>query len=261
MRRGGRRDAARATNRDWEELGRRDPYFAVLTDEQYRSQRLSAQRRQQFFASGEHHVAALFAAIDAALGVPLRPRRALDFGCGVGRVLGPLAARCERVVGADVAESMLAEARRVCTAAQLANVELVRVDEDLDAVGAGFDLIHAALVFQHVEPRRGERLIAALGARLAPGGVAALHVPTATRVPRWERWLARARRDLRPLHAVLNIAAGRDAGYPLMQMNLYDRARLRAIGARCGALEIGALPWREARYEGVVLLLRRGDGV
>jgi len=252
-----KRAAARWADRDWEELGRRDPYFAVLTDDDYRRDGLSPELRQRFFATGEGHVATLFAAVGDVLGEPFRPRRALDFGCGVGRVLGALATRCERVVGVDVAESMLAEARRVGIAAGWTNVDLVQVDDDLAALAGEFDLIHSALVLQHVDTRRGERLVGRLCARLAPGGIAALHVPTATRLPRWERWLARLRRDWRPLHAALNVLAGRDAEYPLMQMNLYDRVRLGDLAARHGARELPALPWRDAHFEGFVLLFRK----
>jgi len=153
-----KRAAARWADRDWEQLGRRDPYFAVLTDDDYRGDALSPERRQRFFATGEGHVAALFAAVSEVIGEPFRPHRALDFGCGVGRVLGALAARCERVVGADVAASMLAEARRVGAAAGWANVDLVQVDDELAALAGDFDLIHSAMVLQHVETRRGERL-------------------------------------------------------------------------------------------------------
>ncbi len=253
----GKRDAASATDRDWEELARRDPYFAVLTDDRYRGEHLSAAARVEFYASGGRHVDTLFADIEAALGETFRPARALDFGCGVGRVLGALAARSGRVVGADVATGMLDEARRHCAVSGLDNVELVRVDDSLGALAGSFDLIHSALVFQHIEVDRGERLLDGLCRRLTPGGVAALHFTTASRVPRWAALLARARRGFRPLHTALNLAAGRDVDYPLMQMNLYDPARLARIAAAAGCEQLAARPWREQHYSGVLLLLRR----
>ena len=45
------------------------------------------------------------------LGVTVSRGRALDFGCGAGRLTRALAARFESVVGVDVADAMLDKAR------------------------------------------------------------------------------------------------------------------------------------------------------
>jgi len=65
-----------------------------------------------FFESGRGHVEAVLASCKRYFGEGFQPRRLLDFGCGVGRVLLPFAELCEAVVGVDISESMLAEARR-----------------------------------------------------------------------------------------------------------------------------------------------------
>ena len=45
---------------DWEELARKEPYFAVLTDERFLSGSLTPDRLREFFASGESDVQHLF---------------------------------------------------------------------------------------------------------------------------------------------------------------------------------------------------------
>ncbi len=86
---------------DWEELARKEPYFAVLTDERFLSGSLSPDRLLEFFASGEDDVEHLFDLVAAYLGAPIAPRNALDFGCGAGRLTLALARRAAHVVGVE----------------------------------------------------------------------------------------------------------------------------------------------------------------
>src|SRR3954469_547208 len=121
------------SDEDWERFGRTDPYFAVLTAPEFHGQ-LSDAERAKFFDSGEAHVERVIAIIRDRLDPGFAPRTALDFGCGVGRLLIPLAKRCDEVAGVDVSPSMLAEARRNCDAAGVRNVSLLQSDDELAAV-------------------------------------------------------------------------------------------------------------------------------
>jgi cyclopropane fatty-acyl-phospholipid synthase-like methyltransferase len=107
------------------------------------------------------------------------PRRCLDFGCGVGRVAIPLARRTGEVVGVDVSESMLAEARRNCEVQETRNVTLLPSDDALSALTGRFDFIHSFVVFQHSPRERGDAILEALLEHLSVG---ALHLRYATRV-------------------------------------------------------------------------------
>lgn len=245
------------TDRDWEELARRDPYFAVLTEEAFRSERITEERREAFFVSGENHVRLVCELIAITLDDWLSADRVLEFGCGVGRMLPAFAARSGSVVGADVSPAMLEEARQNCASRGFSNVEFVCVDETLASIQGSFDLIHSVLVFQHIERERGERILDQLCGRLRPGGIAVLHFATTRSAPRWKSWLAWLRRRLGPLHVLLNLLAGRNSGYPLMQMNAYDPDRLRAITDRAGAVTIDVLPWGRDGSNGMMLMLQR----
>src|SRR5690606_14862945 len=139
--------------------GARDPYFGVLTHDRYRSSRITADDYLAFFESGRGHVEAVLASCRRHFGESFQPQRVLDFGCGVGRVLLPFSEVCDEVVGVDVSESMLAEARRNCARFGVTNATLVRADDTLSAIDGKFDLIHSTIVFQHIESERGLDLI------------------------------------------------------------------------------------------------------
>lgn len=166
----------RDTDRDWARVARDDPFWGVLSQEEYRRDAMDAERLAQFMATGEAFVANLLALVRRHLRPEFAPQRALDFGCGVGRLLIPLARHAARAVGADVAPAMLELCRRHAQEAGLANIELVESDDALAGVGGDFDLVNTFIVLQHIPPARGYPLIQALVDRLAVGGIGSLQV-------------------------------------------------------------------------------------
>src|ERR1700722_16390190 len=165
-----------STDIAWEEWGRRDPYFGVITDPKFRSGRIDGDAKREFLASGESHVHGVLSTIRKHIDPAFAPRTVLDFGCGVGRLLVPFAKITEDVVGLDVSTSMLQEARRNCDAQQLHNVRLLRSDDALSTLTGPFDLIHSCIVFQHIPVERGRVSFAKLLQHLRPGGVGALQL-------------------------------------------------------------------------------------
>src|SRR6266404_4403273 len=132
-----------STDVAWEEWGRRDPYFGVITDPKFRSSGLNENSKREFFESGESHVHGVLATIRKHIDPGFTPRTVLDFGCGVGRLLVPFAKIADRVVGLDVSSSMLQEAQRNCDDRQLRNVRLFVSDDALSLLTGTFDLIHS----------------------------------------------------------------------------------------------------------------------
>ena len=65
-----------------------------------------------------------------ALETPVLRRRALDFGCGIGRATIPLAGHFDEVVGVDVAPGMIEQARSNALAAGSDNVRFVLNERD-----------------------------------------------------------------------------------------------------------------------------------
>jgi len=164
------------TDSEWERWGQREPYFGVITDARFRRQALTTESKQAFFDSGVAHVDYVIQMIRMHIASDFRPASVLDFGCGVGRTLVPFARIAGRVVGIDVAASMLEEARANCHRFDVHNVDLQLSDDELLHAPGRFDLVHSFIVFQHIAPERGKTLFARLIQRIAAGGVGAIHV-------------------------------------------------------------------------------------
>jgi len=235
---------------DWNELARREPYFAVLTDRQFLSANLDDGARRAFFASGEADVEWLFANVEECTGESFRPRSVLDFGCGVGRLSLALSGRVDEVVGCDVSPEMIAMARQ--------NVPDATFITSLDAVrDRRFDCILSLIVLQHIPPEEGLRALSVLLRLLAPGGVAALHF-TLRRPGGALKRVARGLRGRLPwLHRLAQRWEGDELRLPYMQMNEYDPAeiRRRIVEATGGEPEI--IPRRDGDIEGAVFIARR----
>jgi SAM-dependent methyltransferase len=246
-------------DKDWDRLARTDPYFAVLTEPKYHGD-LSESDRAEFFRTGEAHVSEVLSIIRSRLHPEFAPARALDFGCGVGRVLIPLAARCCEVTGVDVSPAMLEEARRNCDAAGASQVRLIRSDDNLSEIRGEFDFVHSYIVLQHIPVERGERLVGELARRLAPDGIGVFHVvysrAPASPVRRFAHW---ARTRVPGAHWALNIARGRPPGTPMMQSNPYSVTRLLDILSSTGCPEVHVRFTNHDGYRGVLLFARKNS--
>lgn len=166
----------RDTDQDWKRVAEREPYWGVLSHEDYRQAGMSSERVAQFMASGEQYIANLFALIRKHLQPQFAPARALDVGCGVGRLLIPLARRVRTAVGVDIAPAMLELCRRHAAEAGVVNVNVFPSDDTLSAVQGKYDLVNTYIVLQHVPPQRGYRLMQAMLDCLAVGGIGSLQM-------------------------------------------------------------------------------------
>jgi SAM-dependent methyltransferase len=214
------------SDKAWEYYGKTDPYFGVITWEKFRSEQLTEAAQAEFFRSGERHVEAVLQTVREQLVPGFRPVRALDFGCGVGRVTLPLARVAASVVGVDVSEAMLAEARRNAERQGLANVTFVPSDDALSRVAGPFDLVHSHIVFQHIPRRRGEALFRRLVDLLAEGGVGVLQFTYYRRSPWWKKRLIALVKAVPFLFGVQNWLRGRPFREPAREMNEYDLSLL-----------------------------------
>ncbi len=240
------------TDEHWEHWGKHAPYFGVDTDERFRHPDAAA--LDDFFASGESHILQVVSAI-RAFAPEFEPTRALDFGCGTGRLLVSLS-RLAPVVGVDVSPSMLAEARKSVDLRGVGSrVDLVQSDDRLERVSGTFDLVHSFIVFQHIPTPRGMAIASRLLEMLRPGGVAALHF-THTRKASWlRRMWANARVRFSWLHALANLATGR-TGAP-MQMNCYSLPELLVLFASRGCSIRTVVPTDHLGTVGAMFYLRR----
>ena len=153
----------RDTDADWKELGRSQPYWGVLSHPDFLSENITPERIEAFYASGRDYIAQTVVQLERHAGA--RPSgRALDFGCGVGRLAEAMTDYASEVVGLDISPGMLELARKRGGRAQYVG----------ELPAGAFDWINSFIVFQHIPPERGEAILADLLARLNPDGAVSL---------------------------------------------------------------------------------------
>lgn len=220
------------SDKQWEKWGKMNPYYAVLSDEKFRGRDLSGDKLGDFFKSGEVYIGTV---VETAFEInnKFSPKRVLDFGCGVGRLLIPLAERFENVIGVDISPSMLAEAKKNVSRFN-GRVVLAQSDDELSKIQGKFDLIHSVIVFQHIPTNRGMKIVSSLLSRLTEGGVAVLHFPYARNANLISKALHFIRRVIPGIHPILNVVRGRPFSDPIMEMNCYDIGDLLNTFSRHG---------------------------
>jgi SAM-dependent methyltransferase len=159
----------------WEEIARQDPMWAILA---YPEGKYGHWSEERFFRTGVERVDQ-FLTHAAALSRPLGREAALDFGSGLGRLTRALAARFDHVIGVDISETMVENARelnvRVTNCSFVCNARAdLRMFED-----ASFDLVVSDVVLQHVPDRNAaEAYLAEFVRVLRPGGLLVFQLPT-----------------------------------------------------------------------------------
>ena len=130
----------------WNDLAEVDPFWSILSDP---AKRFSRWDVKEFFATGEREIAGLLAE-SGALKHPVKNERALDFGCGVGRLTRALATRFRECHGVDISEQMISRARQLNDGVQNCHF-LLNVSEDLAFSPSDyFDLVYSNIVLQHI---------------------------------------------------------------------------------------------------------------
>lgn len=160
--------------RHWEVFGRDDPLWAVLTSPERTGGRWDL---DELLATGVQEVRGVFDEL-VAFRLAVERGRALDFGCGVGRLTQALGDWFDRCDGVDIAASMIGEARRINRHGELVSYHVHAAADLALFADESFDFVLSFLVLQHMEPRYAKRYIAEFIRVLTRGGVAVFQVPT-----------------------------------------------------------------------------------
>lgn len=146
---------------------------------------------------------AKYAATLAALPCP-RYASALEVGCSIGVLTQALAGRCDAILGLDVVERALAQARERCR--DLSHVRFTRAQVPGEWPGGTFDLIVLSEVVYFLDPGDVNRLVGRVRDALFPGGTVVLvHWTGLTHYPlsgdgAATLFIAEARGFLHPVH-------------------------------------------------------------
>jgi SAM-dependent methyltransferase len=251
------------SDKTWEYFGRKDPYFGVLTQEGFRGDKLTEEARNAFFDTGKSYVDFILGALRETLGMSLERRHGLDFGCGVGRLTIPLARASASIIGVDISEAMLDEARKNSRARGISNATFATSDDQLSAVSAPLGFVHSFIVFQHIPTRRGEAIVKRMIDLLEDDGVGVLHFTCAwsTKTSLTRRLLTGAYESVPLVYAARNALKGRAVREPMMQMNRYNLNRVFTILHEGGCHRVH-VRFTETRhygepYYGVILFFQK----
>ena len=220
----------RALRRHWDEFGKSDPLWAILTAPDKKGNRWSI---DEFLETGRGQITALIGYLDSR-GLATRRRRALDFGCGAGRLTHALADHFEQVIGVDIAPSMIDIARRLH--ARVTNAEFrVNSSSRLESIESGsIDLVYTLLVLQHMAPRYIREYLAEFVRVLSPGGVLVFQLPSDHPIPVVVE--GRGLKSILPLPVISMIRKLRRLReFPRMEVHGLARGEVEALLANLGA--------------------------
>jgi cyclopropane fatty-acyl-phospholipid synthase-like methyltransferase len=105
--------------------------------------------------------------------LPAAPKRALDLGCGDGRLVALVLSECatvEHAVAVDVSPPMLERARERFADDVRVDVRQHDLRDAITALGR-FDVVTSGFAIHHLEHDRKRALFAEVAAQLGPGGV------------------------------------------------------------------------------------------
>ncbi len=218
---------------NFEQLAQEDPLWTVLSDNAKRGGKWDP---DEFYQTGENEIADLEAKL-ALHRIPLSGERALDFGCGVGRLTFPLSRRFSCCVGIDISGSMIAYARANSGRGGVTAFH-VSSDQGLSMIASGsIDFAFADIVFQHMPTRYARTYLRSLARVLSPGGTLAFQMPSHLdpSYPRNKRAFPLARKRLHYVLKMLGQTLGLGDTRPYFEMHAFRRDRLLAfLDGDCG---------------------------
>lgn len=188
----------------WNDQARWNARVAILDGAEIRD---AQQGERAFDRAGEENARAFLPFVHPGSVV-------VDLGCGIGRVMRPLAPLVREVVGVDVSDEMLERAAGYLSG--LPNTRLVHTDgRSLPEIADGsVDFLHSTLCFIHVDRRSAFRYFGEIARVLAEDGRALLQF-----------------HDVLTPEGMEKLVRIVDSEYPL---EFYTEAELRALLARNG---------------------------
>ena len=159
--------------KSWNWFGQNDPLWAVNSLPGKRNNRWD---KTEFFQTGKDEIDDVIG-FAATLNYPIKGERALDFGCGVGRLTQALAPYFQEVYGVDIAISMIEQAREFCPEGLKCKFFLNQKDDLSQFDSGSFDFIYSNITLQHIRPEFSYKYIQEFMRILRPGGLMVFQLP------------------------------------------------------------------------------------
>jgi len=216
------------TDKQWKLFGKQEPYFGVLANEKYLIKNITIEDKSLFFKSGLNYLNNVIENIQIHYDKKFVIKTALDFGCGVGRMVIPLSRKAEHVIGIDVSEFMIKESIKNCKEQSINNAEFIIFKDDSSILNNKFNFLHSFIVFQHIYPKRGLKIFSKLIKNLEKKGVGVVHF-TYSR-DNYVKYIIHFLKNKIPLLSnVINLIKKRNFYYPQMEMFIYDLNKISII--------------------------------
>ncbi len=245
----------------WEGHASSDPLWAILTDARHQGGRW---KRADFFKTGSREIATLLAVLKRLGAAPKFKGRALDFGCGVGRLTQALGAKFKKTQGVDISQGMIALAKKYNRLKSKVQYH-VNAAEGLPLFkDRSFDFIYASVVIQHIPPRSQRAYLRDFARVLKPGGLLVFNIPFARRVPFFKllRYRLRLRTRVKAWAQKLGLLNDPHFDPHVIPMNPIPAATLRGLFESLDCEIVASLPVNSADasfYDGLKILKQSGE--
>ncbi|MGA2636856.1 class I SAM-dependent methyltransferase [Methylocella sp.] len=165
----------------WRALGETEPFWSVLTHDEFKTANLTNVSVDAFYATGKLHAdfVDLFAQRNRT---PVARGTCLELGCGVGRVTKHLAERFDKILAIDISEGNLQQCRKMAAHFGIKNIEFILMQSPAEAADLpSIDFFYSAIVLQHNSPPVQKFILDCILSKLKPGG--AFYFQTQTYTP------------------------------------------------------------------------------
>lgn len=159
---------------NWNQFGEIDPLWSILTEPDKKGNKWQV---DEFFKTGVEEIDAVIRHVES-LGLNTARRKALDFGCGVGRLTQALANYFDEVDGVDIAPSMIERANKFNSHGDRCRYYLNETDDLKLFADNRFDLIYTNITLQHIAPRYSKNYIKEFVRILIPHGLLIFQQPS-----------------------------------------------------------------------------------
>jgi len=235
--------------KNWDDLGRRDALGVIKTGTSkegggWESKEGGKWNTRDFFQTGIEEVDALIKQIDQ-LNLKLAHKKALDFGCGVGRVTQALSKYFDTVDGVDIAPSMIELANSYNKGEN--RVRFYVNDKDSLEIFKDntFDFIYSVEVLQHMHPRYQEKYLKELLRVLSPEGLLVFELPSEYESLKRKLFFNFMFQDVKFFHSMYWKRLKKRPSFAQMQFYCNPRTHVESFLLKNGAKDIQAI--RNAR--------------
>lgn len=157
----------------WDNFGKTEPWWSVVTDQQFASSNVHFEAIEEFYSQGNDHVNFMEMILQDH-GYTFQDKIILDFGCGLGRLTKACLSYTTKCYGMDISQPHLDIAKT-----QVPDAKFFLVDsfEKLPELPEKPEIIISLITLQHARPDLIEKYVHLLLKQLANGGIALLHIP------------------------------------------------------------------------------------